>query len=89
MRHLEMVSVRAFEMPLDSSLTHASIATSFRRSGFDVSPDSRLAWNLGPSFLLRSGQSGGLRKDGYVMRAQCGARHQINWEDQILHDGDV
>jgi hypothetical protein len=53
----------AFEIALDSSLTHASIATSFVRSGLDGSPASRQAWNLGQS-VLSSERSGGLRKDG-------------------------
>jgi len=67
--------VRAFEMALDSSLTHASIATSFGRSGFDGSPDSRLAWNLGQS-VLKSGRSGGLRKDDrhFVQSGQSSVR---------------
>jgi hypothetical protein len=39
-RHLGVDCANAVEMALDSSLTHASIATSFGRSGLDGIPDS-------------------------------------------------
>jgi len=55
-------SVNAFEIELDSSLTHASVATSFGRSGLDGSSASRQAWNLDQS-VLKSRCSGALRKD--------------------------
>jgi len=55
-------SVNAFEIALASSLTYASIATSFGRSGLDGGPVSRHAWNLGQP-VLKSGRSGGMRKD--------------------------
>jgi hypothetical protein len=45
-------SVIAFEIALNSPLTHASVATSFERSGLDGSPASREAWNLGQSVLI-------------------------------------
>jgi hypothetical protein len=58
-----LVSAYAFEIALDSSVTNASIATSFRRSGLNGTSASRQAWNLDQSVLLKSELSGGFRKD--------------------------
>jgi len=53
-------AVNAFEKALDNSLTHASLATSFRRPGLDGSPLSRWTWNLGKLVRQKSGRSGGM-----------------------------
>jgi len=45
-RHFGEDCAEAFEIAIDRSLTNASIATSFGRSVFDGSPDSRQVWNL-------------------------------------------
>jgi len=60
---LGFVSVNAFEIAVNSSLPQASIATPFGVSGLVGSPASRQAWNLDQSVLLKSGWSGGLRKN--------------------------
>jgi hypothetical protein len=61
-RHFGVDCDIAFEIALDRSLTHASIATSFGRSGLDGNPDSRQVWNLDQS-VLKPGRSRGLQKD--------------------------
>jgi hypothetical protein len=47
-------SANAFEIALDSYLTHAAIATSFGWSGLNGKPAYRQAWNLDQSVLLKS-----------------------------------
>jgi len=66
-QHLGVDCANIFEIALDSSLTHASIDTSFGRSGLGGSPDSRQVWNLDQSVLLKSGRSRGLTKDRYMI----------------------
>jgi hypothetical protein len=50
-------SASAFEIAVDRSLTYASIATSFGRSGLEGSPVSRQTWNLDQSLFLTSRRS--------------------------------
>jgi hypothetical protein len=94
-RRLGVDCANAFVMALDSSLTHASIATSFGRSGLDESPDSSQVSNLDQSVLLNSGRSRGLRKDDRYRvsiitvkwsKLICGARGQIHWGDVVFCD---
>jgi hypothetical protein len=58
-RHLRVNCANAFEIALDSSLTHASIATSFGRSGLDGSPDSSKSGTWTSQAFLNLGGLGG------------------------------
>jgi len=61
-RHFVEDRVSAFNIALDFTLTHASIATSFGNSVFDGIRSSRQVLNLDQSVFLKSGWSRGLMK---------------------------
>ena len=88
-RHFGVESVSVFEMALDSSLTHASIVTSFGRSGLEGSPASSQAWNLGQS-VLKSGRSGGLRKEErHCVSISIGKWSELSAEHVVRHTGEA
>lgn len=75
-----MGSGNDFEIALESSLTHASIAMSFGRLGLDASPASKQACNLGQSVFLKSGRFGGLRKhDRYRISISVGKLSELRY----------